>query len=114
MRLRPHGNAGTLISPLNTFIEYHKAGREVWERQMMTRCRAVAGDPHLAESLLEKLIPCVYSRQDGSLRSEVIRMRKLVQHELGSPAGKYDIKRGEGGIMDIDFISHYLQLRHGQ
>ena len=27
--------------------------------------------------------------------------------------GKYDLKRGKGGIMDIDFLTHYLQLLHG-
>jgi glutamate-ammonia-ligase adenylyltransferase len=40
-------------------------------------------------------------------------MRMRVEHELGRPRGKFEVKRGRGGLMDIDFISHYLQLRHG-
>jgi glutamate-ammonia-ligase adenylyltransferase len=114
MRLRPHGNAGTLISPLNTFIDHHSDEREIWERQMMTRCRPIAGDQTLSDTVLGKLMPCIYSEYDDRLRTEVLRMRQLVQHELGSSIGKYDIKRGEGGIMDIDFITHYLQLLHGR
>jgi glutamate-ammonia-ligase adenylyltransferase len=113
MRLRPHGNAGTLISPLNTFMDHHSDEREIWERQMMTRCRPIAGDQSLSETVLDRLMPCIYSEYGDHLRTEVLRMRQLVQYELGSPFGKYDIKRGEGGIMDIDFITHYLQLLHG-
>ncbi|MEE8321855.1 MAG: hypothetical protein V3R68_08450 [Gammaproteobacteria bacterium] len=114
MRLRPHGNAGTLISPLNTFIDYHAEGREIWERQMMTRYRPVAGDNKLSSEVTARLMPSIYSGYDDEhLRNEIKKMRQLVQHELGCPLGKYDIKRGKGGIMDIDFITHYLQLLYG-
>ena len=115
MRLRPHGTSGTLISPAPYFVEYHTAQREVWERQMMTRCRPVIDDTGgLGEQSLRAIAAAIYQKYDTSyLRSEITQMRQRVEKELGNPKGKYEIKRGSGGIMDIDFITHYLQLLHG-
>lgn len=114
MRLRPHGTSGTLISPASYFIEYHQAKREIWERQMMTRCRPVLDQSGLATDSLRAIEPCIYGEfGEEHLRSEIIAMRRRVQKELGNPRGKIEIKRGSGGIMDIDFLTHYLQLKHG-
>lgn len=115
MRLRPHGTSGTLISPAPYFIEYHSDNRAVWERQMMTRCRPVIDNHNaLGEQSLAAISPAIYQQYDaGHLASEIIQMRLRVEKELGSPKGKHEIKRGPGGIMDIDFITHYLQLLHG-
>lgn len=111
MRLRPHGNAGVLVTGERTFIDYHNGEREIWERQMMTRCRVVVDSGNFASSALTRVISSVYQEyDDNALRSEIADMRKLVVDELGSQRGKYDLKRGEGGVMDIDFLTHYLQL----
>ena len=40
-------------------------------------------------------------------------MRLLVEQELAGGKDKIEIKRGKGGIMDIDFLTHYLQLAYG-
>jgi glutamate-ammonia-ligase adenylyltransferase len=114
MRLRPHGNSGLLVTGTQSFVDYHKGEREIWERQMMTRCRAVVDNGKIASSALAKIESSIYQKFDKkTLRAEIIEMRKLVVDELGSKQGTYDIKRGEGGIMDIDFLTHYLQLLHG-
>ncbi|MGH8119420.1 MAG: hypothetical protein ACRESK_02270 [Gammaproteobacteria bacterium] len=114
MRLRPHGTSGTLISPARYFIEYHSSTREVWERQMMTRCRPVVDRETLAAQALAAIAPFIYANHDPEhLRSEILHMRKKVQDELGNPKEKYELKRGSGGIMDIDFLTHFLQLRDG-
>ena len=114
MRLRPHGTSGTLISPVEYFIEYHSGQREVWERQMLTRCRPVIDQSGLAEKAIKTIESLSYNEYDDScLRTEILQMRKRVEKELGNPKDKYEIKRGSGGIMDIDFITHYLQLKHG-
>jgi glutamate-ammonia-ligase adenylyltransferase len=114
MRLRPHGNSGLLVTGTQSFVDYHKGEREIWERQMMTRCRTVVDNGKIASSALAKIESSIYQKFDKkTLRAEIIEMRKLVVDELGSKQGTYDIKRGEGGIMDIDFLTHYLQLLHG-
>ena len=116
MRLRPHGSSGTLVSSAQYFIDYHNdKERAVWERQMMTRCRDIIDNNNLAKESLQAIHDAIYSEySDDMLKSEIIEMRSKVQEDLGSPRDKYEIKRGKGGIMDIDFITHYLQLLHGK
>jgi glutamate-ammonia-ligase adenylyltransferase len=114
MRLRPHGTSGALLTPAAAFMEYHLSDCEIWERQMMTRCRPVY-DPHgLGRECLDRITPSIYAEHDwGRLRREIAGMRKRVQEEKGEVSGKFEVKRGPGGIMDIDFLTHYLQLCHG-
>jgi len=114
-RLRPHGNSGVLITSAESFEQHHASDvREVWERQMMTRCRPVYDDADIAKDTYARTRSRIYRNYDPDhLRTEITAMRNRVESELGSPRDKYDIKRGHGGIMDIDFITHYFQLAHG-
>ena len=114
MRLRPHGAAGVLITSKQAFEDYHGDQRDIWQRQLMTRSRPVVDGGGLATEALAAINDHIYARYDADyLRTEIRAMRLRVEHELGSPAGRYELKRGRGGIMDVDFISHYLQLRYG-
>ena len=114
MRLRPHGNSGLLVTSYGSFLEYHEGNRDIWERQMMTRCRPIIKCSANVDSVLCRVNRNIYAGYDRDfLRTEILNMRTRVQKELGSPKGKYEIKRGFGGIMDIDFISHYFQLLYG-
>ena len=114
MRLRPHGSSGLLVTQVQSFVDYHQGEREIWERQMMTRCRAVFDGGNIASSALAQIESSIYQKFDEKhLRAEIKAMRQLVVDDLGSKQGKYDLKRGPGGIMDIDFLTHYLQLLHG-
>jgi len=114
MRLRPHGTSGALLTPASAFLQYHQSPCEVWERQMMTRCTAVV-DPHgLGHECLDRVRPYIYADYDHQfLRREIVAMRHRVQDEKGNIGGKFEVKRGPGGIMDIDFLTHYFQLCHG-
>ncbi len=114
MRLRPHGNSGTLVTPLNSFLKFHQSEREIWERQMMTRSRAVIGNKELSEQVSKKILDNVYGKYEISwLAKEIIKVRLLVEQELADGKDKIEIKRGKGGIMDIDFLTHFLQLAYG-
>ncbi|MCY4338193.1 MAG: hypothetical protein OXD47_05260 [Gammaproteobacteria bacterium] len=115
MRLRPHGTSGSLITPLDSFIDYHHSDRAVWERQMMTRCRPIYDPQDMGREALQAISGSIYADHDRAiLREEIVSMRALIEDTLGSPRHKHDIKRGAGGIMDIDFITHFLQLSHGK
>ncbi len=114
MRLRPHGTAGALITSVQSFVDYHSAEREVWERQMMTRCRPVFDPTGLGARALARIQPFIYAEPDlDRLREAILAMRLRVERELGRRRGQLELKRGRGGIMDVDFICHYLQLAHG-
>ena len=114
MRLRPHGTSGALLTSSASFIEYNQEEREIWERQMMTRCEAVIDKRGLGQSCLDKVNPAIYAEYDQEyLRSEILAMRKRVEREKGVLKGKFEVKRGRGGLMDIDFLTHFIQLAHG-
>ncbi len=114
VRLRPHGSAGTLVTGLSGMVRYHTGARDIWERQVMLRCRPIQDREGQLRTALREIGEAIFiGRDDRLLKREIRHMRLRVQKELGTPIGKYDIKRGYGGIMDIDFIAHYLQLAHG-
>ncbi len=114
MRLRPHGNSGVLVTRLESFLKYHQADREVWERQLMTRCRVVLGNYNLSEQVNNEVMNYVYGEYEVSyLAKEIIKVRLLVEQELAGGSDKIDLKRGKGGVMDIDFLTHFFQLAFG-
>ena len=108
MRLRPTGNAGPLVSSLQAFLNYQRDKAWVWEHQALVRARAVAGDPALMESFeaARRELLC-RPRPIGSLGAEVIEMRRRIEAHHGT---RLDLKRGTGGIVDVEFMAQYLVL----
>ena len=116
-RLRPSGNQGTLICSLESFEAYHQRQTQIWERQALIKARAVAGDPGLGQQLERWIVDHVYGEplQPQQLRRQIHRHRQRMEHELArEQQGFHDLKLGRGGMLDIDFVVQYLQLRHGQ
>ena len=115
-RLRPYGGAGALITSLESFRDYHARRRETWEHQMLCRCRPLRDPDRALTPVLEELAGVLYSgwQPADKLAKDIYELRLRVEKELGRPAGRVEIKRGYGGIMDIDFLTHYLQLAHGR
>ena len=65
MRLRPHGSAGALLTSVQSFEQYHQAPRDIWERQMMTRCRPVYEMNGVGMAALAAILPCIFYVHDG-------------------------------------------------
>jgi glutamate-ammonia-ligase adenylyltransferase len=114
-RLRPSGNAGPLVTSLESFRDYHRRESQVWERQALTKSRVVLGDELLADSIDEVVRQSVYgSGIEGSVRQEIHRLRMRMENEIAREReGNYNIKTGRGGMVDVEFIVQYLQLGHG-
>jgi glutamate-ammonia-ligase adenylyltransferase len=114
-RLRPSGNAGPLVTSLESFFEYHRKEAQVWERQALTKARVVLGDDTLASQLCEIIRQTVYGRAiDDEGRVEIHRLRMRMENELAKEKdGSYNIKTGRGGMVDVEFAVQYLQLKEG-
>jgi glutamate-ammonia-ligase adenylyltransferase len=111
-RLRPNGSKGPLSLSLDDFKRYWTEGQLAdWERLALTRARVVAGDEALGERALHLIRSAVYSplKDTSQLAEQVVSMRRKLE-ENAEPG---DMKRGPGGIMDIEFLAQYLQLMHG-
>ena len=112
-RLRPSGNSGLLVTSLAALDRYQREDAWTWEHQALLRARAVAGDREVraAFEALRSNALLRYVRRD-SLRDEVIRMRARMRAELNKSTDElFDLKQGEGGIIDIEFLVQYLILR---
>ena len=115
-RLRPSGNAGPLVTSLESFRSYHAHEAQVWERQALTKARVVIGRPELKGELEKIITATVYGATVGDEeRREIRRLRMRMENELARESkGSYNIKTGRGGIVDVEFIVQYLQLKFGR
>ncbi|MEA2624949.1 MAG: [glutamine synthetase] adenylyltransferase / [glutamine synthetase]-adenylyl-L-tyrosine [Candidatus Binatota bacterium] len=115
-RLRPSGSAGPLCSSLDAFRGYHATSSEVWERQALIRARGVAGDRSLLDQVEGIVDEFVYgSGLSETDAGEIARLRARMEKELaGESAERWNLKTGRGGIVDVEFLTQMLQLRHGR
>jgi glutamate-ammonia-ligase adenylyltransferase len=112
-RLRPSGNAGTMVSSLDAFADYQRQQAWAWEHQALVRARVVAGDEALGArfSGLRRLL-LGQSRDRRELARAVQDMRNRINAQLPGGAEQVDLKRGSGGMIDIEFMVQYLVLAH--
>ena len=112
MRLRPSGKAGPIAVSFDSFAQYQRGAAWTWERMAMTRSRVVAGSPHLA-SAIEGVIREVLTapRDADTLLLDVAEMRSRMAAEHQT-ASLWEVKHMRGGLVDIEFIVQYLQLRN--
>jgi glutamate-ammonia-ligase adenylyltransferase len=114
-RLRPSGNAGPLVTSLDSFLDYHRKESQIWERQALTKARVVLGNERLAGQLHDIIRHTIYGATIGDEgRQEIHRLRMRMENELAREKdGSYNIKTGRGGMVDVEFAVQYLQLREG-
>ena len=110
-RLRPQGNEGPLAVSLDSFARYQREDAWTWEHMALTRARPLFGPPE-ARARLQAIIGEVLQRprDPHTLRADVLKMRGEIAANK-PPAGSLDAKLQRGGLIDCEFIVHYLQLR---
>jgi glutamate-ammonia-ligase adenylyltransferase len=117
LRLRPHGEAGLLVSPFESFERYQRnddgLGAWTWEHQALTRARYCAGYAPLGAAI-ERLRNEVLARERdlAKLAADVLEMRKRMLDGHPNRSQLFDLKHDRGGMVDIEFIVQYLVLAH--
>ena len=110
LRLRPEGQRGDIALALRGYEMYYESWGRAWERAMLLRARPVAGDSELSRSFMDMIKPFVYRKYlDFSAIEEIQRLKIRID----STFKKNDIKRGYGGIREIEFFAQALQLIYG-
>jgi glutamate-ammonia-ligase adenylyltransferase len=113
MRLRPDGNKGLLVRSLASFAHYQAQEAWTWEHQALVRARPLAGDRGLYDRFarIRREVLC-RERDPDRVRQEVREMRAKMRASLDkSGGGRFDLKQGQGGIADIEFMVQYSILR---
>ena len=112
VRLRPDGASGLLVSSLASYDEYQRERAWTWEHQALVRARCVAGDDGLCadfDRVRERAL--ARRREPDALRRDIVDMRAKMRAELDrSTADRFDLKHGEGGLADLEFLLQYLVL----
>ncbi len=109
-RLRPSGSQGTLVVSLASFERYHANEGDAWERQALTRARAVAGSPSL-QAKIDAAIAHVLSVARPIDRARVAELRGRSQRELANEApGRLHPKLGHGALVDVELLAQLLKL----
>ncbi len=114
MRLRPSGSSGLLVSSIEGFRNYQLKEAWTWEKQALIRARPIAGDRGLRERFEEIRREVLgQSREPEPLKTEIRNMRDRMRKELLKPEpGMFDLKQGDGGMVDIEFLVQYLVLKN--
>ena len=112
-RLRPSGEQGPLAVNFGSFARYQQEQAETWEHMALCRARVLFGSDEARKALVGIVSDALLKpRAAKQLRTDVLEMRKtMASHKPAK--GPLDIKLARGGLVDLEFLTHYLQLQHG-
>ena len=114
--LRPEGRDGPLVRSLASYQAYWDRWAHTWEFQALLKARAVAGDETLGGAFCTAAQERVWSRPFGVDELRAVRaMKARAEAELARKGlTDREVKRGRGGIRDIEFAVQLLQMVHGR
>ena len=112
-RLRPQGEQGMLAVSLEAFADYQRREAWTWEHLALCRARPLTGTAAARETVGALVCALLKGPWDaGKVTADAAAMRaEMARHK--PPAGPLDVKLGPGGLVDLEFTVHTLQLRTG-
>jgi [glutamine synthetase] adenylyltransferase / [glutamine synthetase]-adenylyl-L-tyrosine phosphorylase len=124
LRLRPDPSVTPPAVALPAAIIYYESMGQNWERAAMIKARPVAGDLALGAAFLEAIRPFVWRRGlDFAAVADIHAMKRRIDEYRGGPLADgadplariagHNVKLGEGGIREIEFLAQTLQLVWG-
>jgi glutamate-ammonia-ligase adenylyltransferase len=101
------------VIPLHEFRRYYdEGGAQLWERQALTRARVVFGDAGLDQEVMAAVDSAAFGLPwRPELAVEIAAMRERVEASSGR---RRDLKRGFGGIIDVEFLVQLFRLKYGR
>ena len=113
--LRPEGKKGFIAVSLPFAENYYWTVGRTWERHMLIKARHSAGSGNVFKDFNQIIQPFVYrSYVSPEIVEEIVNMKKLIEIEAKKKLlNEYDVKRGEGGIREIEFTIQIFQLLKG-
>lgn len=121
MRLRPFGDSGPLVCSFDSIEDYYQDQGREWERYALLKARPLGANCPISafedseQSRLTSILkPFVFKRYiDFSVIESLRNMKQMIQMEVKRRALQDNIKLGEGGIREVEFIVQALQMLRG-
>lgn len=113
--LRPEGRDGPLVRSIDSYRAYWRRWARTWEIQALIKARPVAGSAQLGTEFLESASEEIWHRSFGADELREVRAMKARSEAVLERRGisEREVKRGPGGIRDIEMAVQLLQLVHG-
>ncbi len=110
LRLRPSGRSGPVATHIAAFDRYQHNDAWTWEHMALVRARPIAGDRDLCAAVSTIIADVLaIDRDRPAIGAEIRDMRKKVAAEK-KPRSGWDLKRADGGLMDLEFLAQHLVL----
>ncbi|MES3154557.1 bifunctional [glutamine synthetase] adenylyltransferase/[glutamine synthetase]-adenylyl-L-tyrosine phosphorylase [Sphingomonas faeni] len=109
-RLRPSGGQGPLVVTLDSFARYQREDAWTWEHMALTRARPVFGSAD-ARGAVAGIVRAVLEGDRPS--RDIVADARTMRAEMAAhkpPKGPLDAKLLPGGLVDLEFAVHVVQL----
>ena len=117
LRLRPSPEVTPIALPVDAAISHYESSAQPWERAAFIRARVVAGDRLVGNRFIEAIEPFVWRRSvDFGVIEDVRQISVRIRDHFAQNARigpGFDLKRGRGGIREVEFFVQILQMIHG-
>lgn len=124
LRLRPDPAATPPAVSILAALTYYESMGQNWERAAMIKARPIAGDLALGTRFLEAIRPFVWRRGlDFAAVADIHAMKRRIDEVKKSAltaaddpvvrVAGHNVKLGEGGIREIEFLVQTLQMVWG-
>ncbi|MEP2653840.1 MAG: bifunctional [glutamate--ammonia ligase]-adenylyl-L-tyrosine phosphorylase/[glutamate--ammonia-ligase] adenylyltransferase, partial [Paraglaciecola sp.] len=114
MRLRPFGDSGPLVMHFDALEDYYQEQGREWERYAMLKARILNSESNYSRELWTILKPFIYRRYlDYSAIDSLRSMKSMIEQEVRRRGLSNNIKLGEGGIREAEFVVQSMQLING-
>jgi glutamate-ammonia-ligase adenylyltransferase len=112
-RLRPQGAKGMLVVSLDAFEQYQRKEAWTWEHMALCRARPVFGSPGVRQEVAAMIASILrMPREREKVVADAAKMRADIERHK-PPRSAIDVKLGPGGLVDLEFATHVLQLTTG-
>ena len=114
-RLRPEGRANSIATQYSSFQTHYENQARIWERMALTRARIIVStsdsfDKKIKQTIATAINPKI---EPNELKDAVKIMRQMIEEDK-KVDDIWNLKHIPGGLVDLEFIAQYLQLRYGE
>lgn len=114
LRLRPYGNAGSLACSFAMLEDYYLTQGREWERYALVKARILNHEKSYSPTLMNFIGQFVYRNYIDYSAIESLRLlQEKIVLEVKKHSLENNIKRGRGGIREIEFIAQTYKIIRG-